>query len=569
MVRPQEKKSAIGTVRNPQSAIRNWISSIIQATRKKRSFKQLDLLVKAAGSIGIGVMLKRPDGLISVNSCMESFARECGGLTNFDIGDDRNLYLDLSDSAMSERIFHISRLSLSNQDEVIMVQDVTEGEHARKKVTHLANHDMLTGLANRPMFDQWLRRAAQRSVRYGQPMALLIVDLDNFKQINETFGHSAGDRVLAETAKRMGLCIRDVDTLARVAGDEFYVLLENIDTEDTAVGVARRIIKELAKPFDLDGRVARIGSSIGISISLTDEVDTDQLIRDADIAMHEVKQHERNNFLLFTPDMKDRLHEDMELSRQIYNALERDEFEIYYQPQVEIKSGRIVGMEALLRWHHPERGVISPAVFIPMLENTKLINPVGEWVLKEACRQNLSWQQKGLPHIRMAVNISPIQFYDKNLAWNIERIIVETGIDPRYLGIEITEEVFIEDIPLVKETLKRLKVIGISAISMDDFGTGYSSLSYLKRFPVDAVKIDRIFIRDCLNDYSDSILISAIIAMARGLNLKEIVAEGVEEEAQLKLLKEKGCDIYQGYLFSPPVPAREAEVLLGKSDASF
>jgi diguanylate cyclase len=538
------------------------IFSIIQGIKRKRGVKQLDLLVRAAELMGMGVMLKGPDGLMSVNSFMESFARECGGLAGFDIGDDR--YLDFSEAAMPKRTFRISKIRLPGRDEAIIVQDASEGEHAQKKMRHLANHDTLTGLANRPMFDQWLRRAAQRSVRYRQPMALLIVDLDHFKQINETFGHSAGDRVLVEAAKRMGLCIRDVDSLARVGGDEFYVLLENVDTEDTAVDVARRISNELAKPFDLDGHEARVGSSIGISITLSDEVDTDLLIRNADIAMHEVKHHERNNFLLFTPDMQDRLHEDLELGRQIYDALERKEFELYYQPQVEIKSGRIVGMEALLRWNHSEKGLISPAVFIPMLENTKLINPVGEWVFKEACRQNLLWQKKGLLHIKMAVNISPIQFYDKNLAGNIERIIVKTGIDPRYLDIEITEELFMEDIPLVKETLNRLKSIGIGGISMDDFGTGYSSLSYLKRFPVDAVKIDRIFVRDCVNDYSDSILISAIVAMARGLNLKETVAEGVEDEAQLKLLKEKGCDIYQGFLFSPPVPAREAEALLAK-----
>ena len=543
------------------------INSIIQAIKRKRSVKQLDLLLKAAESMGIGVMLKGPNGLTFANSRMESFARECGGLGNFARGDDHDGYLNLRDSSKSERerIFHVCMLPLSDRDEAIMVQDVTEVEHARKKVTHLANHDTLTGLANRPMFDQWLRRAAQRSVRYKQQMALLIVDLDHFKQINKAFGHSAGDRVLVETATRIGICIRDIDTLARVGGDEFYILLENIDTENTAVGVARRIIKALSKPFDLDGREATLGSSIGISISLTDEADTDQLIRNADIAMHEAKQHERNSFLLFTADMQDRLHEDMELGRQIYNALEREEFEIYYQPQVEIKSGRIIGMEALLRWHHPEKGIISPAVFIPMLETTKLINSVGEWVLREACRLNLSWQQDGLPPIKMAVNISPIQFYDKNLANSIERIIVETGMDPRYLDIEVTEDVFIEDIPQVKDTLKRMKAIGIGSISMDDFGTGYSSLSYLKRFPVDAVKIDRIFIRDCLDDYSDSILISAIIAMARGLNLKETVAEGVENESQLKLLEEKGCDIYQGYLFSPPVPAGEAEVLLRKN----
>lgn len=538
------------------------IFSIIQRIKRKRGVKQLDLLVRAAESMGMGVMLKGPDGLMSVNSVMESFARECGGLAGFDIGDDR--YLDFSEAAIPKRTFRISKIRLPGRDEAIIVQDVSESEHAQKKMRHFANLDTLTGLATRPMFDQWLRRAARRSVRYRQPMALLIVDLDHFKQINETFGHSAGDRVLVEAAKRMGLCIRDVDSLARVGGDEFYVLLENVDTEETAVDVARRISNELAKPFDLDGHEARLGSSIGISITLSGEINTDLLIRNADIAMHEVKQHELNNFLLFTPDMQDRLHEDLELDRDIHDALERKEFEIYYQPQVGVKSGRIVGMEALLRWNHPGKGLISPVVFIPMLEKTKLINPVGEWIFKEVCRQTLSWQQKGLPHVKMAVNISPIQFYDKNLADNIERIIVETGIDPRYLDIEITEELFMEDIPLVKETLNRLKSIGIGGISMDDFGTGYSSLSYLKRFPVDAVKIDRVFIRDCVNDYSDSILISAIVAMARGLNLKETVAEGVEDEAQLKLLKEKGCDIYQGFLFSPPAPAREVEALLAK-----
>jgi diguanylate cyclase (GGDEF)-like protein len=415
---------------------------------------------------------------------------------------------------------------------------------------HQASYDLLTGLPNRLLFNERLALALANNQQQGEILAVLFLDLDGFKKINETLGHGVGDRLLQDVAQRLKKCLRESDTIARWGGDEFTLLLSPIVCAEQAAEIAQGILSAFNLPFQIEGKGEfYIKASIGIALAPYDGEDTETLLKNADAAMHRVKQQGRNNYQLYTPSIGTQALERMVLENNLYKALERQEFLLHYQPQIDLKTGKIVGMEALLRWQHPEQGLIPPNRFIPLAEETGLINQIGEWALRTACAQNKAWQLAGLPPLRMAVNLSARQFMQQNLMEKIAQVLEETALEPRYLEIEITETTAIQDIDFTISVLQTLKNMGIY-ISMDDFGTGYSSLSSLKRFPLSTLKIDRSFI-------DDAPIIKAVIALGHGLNLK-VIAEGVETPGQLEFLREVKCDDVQGYFLSKPLSAEAA-----------
>ena len=436
---------------------------------------------------------------------------------------------------------------------------ILANQRAEKQIKHLAYHDTLTGLPNRVLFHDRLQQALSQAVREGYTMGLMFLDLDRFKIINDTLGHDVGDELLKAVSQRLVNCIRQGDTVVRLGGDEFTIILPNISKAGDAAFVAQKILDTLAEPFLLSQQELHITSSIGISLYPNDGKNTQTLIKNADIAMYRAKDLGKNNYQFYTADMNSRALESITMENALRHALERDELLLHYQPQVDIRSGRIVGMEALLRWSHPEFGLVSPAKFIPIAEETNLIIPIGEWVLRTACAQGKRWRDQGLPVWRMAVNLSARQFRQRDLLRQVGGILRETGFDPHHLELEITESLLMQGAGQTIEILEEFDAMGIH-LSLDDFGTGYSSLSYLKRFPIDTVKIDRSFVRDIHTDPNDAALASAIIAMAHSLRLS-VIAEGVETEEQLAFLRERECNEYQGYYFSKPLPAGEIEQL--------
>jgi diguanylate cyclase (GGDEF)-like protein len=456
-----------------------------------------------------------------------------------------------------------------------IMQDITERKRAEEQIYHLAYFDSLTGLPNRLLFKEYLSHALAHATRTQKMAAILFLDLDRFKQINDTLGHSIGDKLLQRVAECLVVCIRKCDTLGRVAGgdvtssvsrlggDEFTVLLTDIDTVQDAARVAHRIISTVSQPFNLDGHEMIVTTSIGISLYPDDGKDVVTLIKNADTAMYHAKDQGRNNFQFYNQSMNSTAYERLVLENHLRKALERNEFVLHYQPQFDIMTDEIIGVEALIRWRHPDLGMVSPGVFIPLAEETGLIMQIDEWVLKTACAQNKAWQEAGLPFITMAVNLSGQNFIRKNLVGIIARAIEDTRLDPRYLELELTESVLMKNAKETASTLQVLKEMGLR-FSIDDFGTGYSSLSYLKRFPLDTLKIDQSFIREITTDSDNAAITTAIIAMAHSLKLK-VVAEGVETEEQLAFLRDHGCHAMQGFLYSKPLPAAEvAQFILEK-----
>ncbi len=439
-------------------------------------------------------------------------------------------------------------------------------KRAEERVRHLAHHDELTGLPNRSMFNQQLTRALAQARRHAKPLAVLFIDLDRFKNINDTLGHEAGDRVLKEVADRLRGCLRDSDTVGRLGGDEFVVLIEELPQSEQVVAVAQKILAAVAKPFILQTQEFHITASIGISTYPDDSEDMQSLLKNADISMYRVKEHGKNNYQFYSAQMNAHTLERLTLESSLRRALERNEFLLHYQPKVDIGSGRITGMEALVRWQQPAKGLIPPAQFIPLAEETGLIVPIGEWVLKTACAQNKSWQEQGLPPLRIAVNLSARQFAHERLLQDVARVLNETGLDAASLEFEITESMVMHNPEHAVILLKKLKAMGIH-LSLDDFGTGYSSLNYLKRFPIDSVKIDRSFIRDIPGNSDDVAITRAIIAMAHSLRLK-VIAEGVETGEQLRFLRDHECDEMQGRYFSKPLPGNEFSRLLRNGAAA-
>jgi diguanylate cyclase (GGDEF)-like protein len=435
-----------------------------------------------------------------------------------------------------------------------------ERRHAEEQLEHLAHHDPLTGLPNRSLFHDRLGQAIARAHRSGRLVALMFLDLDRFKQINDTLGHEAGDRVLQVAAARLRAHLREGDSVSRLGGDEFTVLLEDVEGSDQVRGVAHKLLRAFAEPVALEGRDFYVTLSLGIALYPRDGPDADTLIKHADTAMYQAKSEGRDNFQFYLPDMGAAASERLTLEGSLRQALERGELLLHYQPVVRLADGEIAGVEALLRWRHPREGLLEPGRFIGIAEQTGLIVPIGDWVLREACAQSARWQAGGLRPLRVAVNLSARQFRKAGLAESISAALRESGLDSRWLTLEITESLLMENAAASGAVLESLKEMG-AHMALDDFGTGYSSLAYLKHFPIDVIKIDRSFVSDIPGDADDAAIVRATIGLASSLGM-QTTAEGVETRAQLEFLREHGCRYGQGYLFSEAVPAAEFEAML-------
>jgi diguanylate cyclase (GGDEF)-like protein/PAS domain S-box-containing protein len=429
--------------------------------------------------------------------------------------------------------------------------DITARKAAESQLRQLAHYDALTGLANRTQFLERLKWSIDVAKRDNKKTALMFLDLDRFKWINDTLGHQAGDKLLIEVANRLNESVREVDTVSRLAGDEFTIILNHLHDEQQAGIVAKKILNALEVPMILEGREVFISSSIGITIYPTDAKTVNQLIKHADTAMYYAKERGRNNYQYFSHSMNQKVLDELEMETNLRQALKNQEFSLNYQPQFNLKTKELIGLEVLLRWKHPILGFISPSVFIPHAEKNDLIIMIGDWVLNTACQRSMAWQKAGLKPVRISVNLSGVQLKQHDLIEKVSRVLENTKLSPKFLELELTEGVLMDNAEMTINTLGKLKKMGIR-LSIDDFGTGYSSLSYLKRFPIDTLKIDQSFIRDITTDADDDAIASTIIAMAHNLRLK-VIAEGVENQKQVTILEQKGCDEVQGYFFGRPL----------------
>jgi len=441
-----------------------------------------------------------------------------------------------------------------------------ELSEALASVRQIATHDHLTGLTNRVLFNEELHHALARVERHRRPAALFVLDLDRFKVINDTLGHQFGDRVLQETAKRLLGCVRESDILARLGGDEFVILLEEFGEDSNLTEIARKLLASVAGLDSIDGREIGLSVSIGICTAPTDGRDAKTLFANADIAMYRAKEMGRNNYCFYSSEIHTYTLEKLALEAGLRHALERGEFRVHYQPKIEITTGTITGVEALLRWQHPERGLIPPDRFIPLAEATGLIVPIGLWTLREVCERGKAWQSLALPRFPIAVNLSATQFRQQDLVPQLAAILKSTGFDPKYLELEITESVVMQDPDKVVMKLEALRRMGIR-LAIDDFGTGYSSLGYLKRFPINNLKVDRSFVRDLAHSSDDVAITRAVIAMAHSLGMN-VIAEGVELKEQFDVLREEGCDEFQGWLCRPALAEEDLLHFIRETAAS-
>ncbi len=442
---------------------------------------------------------------------------------------------------------------------LVWVQDVSERKQMENTIRQMAYYDSLTGLPNRNLLNDRLAVALANASRNSQKVAILFLDLDHFKTINDSLGHEAGDHLLQQVSMRIKEILRKQDTVARMGGDEFIVLMPGLTDTDHTAKLAEKILDALAPAFKIGDNELYVGCSIGISVFPDDGMEIKTLLKNSDLAMYRAKEKGRNTFELYTPAMNFKAMERLAVEKNLRKALDREEFELHYQPKINLKTGEIAGMEALIRWDSPELGMVMPNQFIPIAEETRLIIQLGHWVLVTACRQAKTWREAGLPQIPISVNLSVVQFTHPNLVAEITKVLKQTKVPPHQLELEITESVLMQDTTLAVSILEKLSALGIK-ISIDDFGTGFSSLNYLKNLPLDYLKIDRTFVKDH-NLQNNAAITKAIVTLAQSLNMKTI-GEGVETEEQKEFLMELNCDEAQGYLFSRPIPANEMTALL-------
>jgi diguanylate cyclase (GGDEF)-like protein/PAS domain S-box-containing protein len=438
---------------------------------------------------------------------------------------------------------------------VAVMHDLGAARQRTLERSYAAQHDFLTGLPNRSLVNDRITQAISFSARYTKQLAVMFVDLDLFKRINDSLGHAMGDKLLQQVATRIVACVRRSDTVGRIGGDEFLVLLSQVGHAEDAVFIARKILTSLAAPYLIDQKQLQINASIGVSTYPADGTDAKILVHRADTAMYEAKKLGRNNCQFFHPEMQARVLEWQSLEGSLRCALDRNEFTLVYQPKIDLATGEITGVEALLRWIHPERGLIQPLKFVPIAEESGLIVPIGQWVLLEACRQARAWIDAGLPPVRIAVNVSALQFTAKDFLSSVRATLISTGIDPCKLELELTETVLMQDAESTVQILRSLKAIGVQ-LAVDDFGVGYSSFSYLRKFPLDTLKVDRSFINDISSNPDNAMILSALINIGKSLKHR-VVAEGVETEEQLHFLQQEGCSEGQGYFFCRPVIAEK------------
>jgi diguanylate cyclase (GGDEF)-like protein len=459
---------------------------------------------------------------------------------------------------------HISRLQQANEHLVIATIDASvmaeEIQAAKDKLEHLVHHDTLTGLPNRTLLQDRLGQAIELARRQGRQLALMFMDLDQFKHVNDSLGHPVGDQLLQSVAQRLVGCVRHSDTVSRQGGDEFVLLLPYIEHAEDAALSAQKLLAALAPPHHLDEHDLHIGASIGISIYPDDGRDAETLIKCADTAMYDAKESGRNTYKFFEPRMNAQAVQRQSIETSLRLALERQEFVLHYQPKIDLQHGTTTGVEALIRWQHPQRGLLAPAQFVPIAEDCGLILPIGRWVLHEACNQAHAWLQAGLPPITIAVNASTSEFHAADYLENVRAVLEAAHLEPRYLELELTESVLMRDVASTESVLHALADLGVK-LAVDDFGTGYSSLSYLRKFPIDTLKIDQSFVNRMLGNADDAAIVSAVISMAKALRL-QVIAEGVETPEQVAFLLAQHCDEGQGYHFGRPVAAEALATLL-------
>ncbi len=434
---------------------------------------------------------------------------------------------------------------------VALIRDITDRKVAEQQIEYQAYHDALTGLANRRLFQEHLSLAVALAQRRHKQVAVLFLDLDHFKLVNDSLGHSVGDALLQDVGRRLKGAVRHGDTVARVGGDEFTIVLQDLSRSQEAATVALNVLHTIAEPIAVGEHKLYVTASIGITMFPDDGDDAETLLKNADTAMYRAKADGRNTYQMSTRELSRSIHERMTVASGLHSALEAGQFSLVYQPQIDLETMEIVGVEALLRWNHPERGVILPEEFIGIAEDRGLILPIGDWVLRQACRDVRRFHDRGMQHFRVAVNLSPRQFRDPALGTAVQSALSDAGIAAETLELEITETVAMENVDLTMATLEHFRRSGVT-IAIDDFGTGHSSLSYLKRFPLDALKIDRVFISDLPNSFEDAAIVNSVVQLANGLGMR-VVAEGVETAEQLEFLKDAGCREVQGFYFSHPI----------------
>ena len=438
---------------------------------------------------------------------------------------------------------------------VFVSRDITERKQYEDKLWHQAFHDALTGLPNRVLLKDRLKVEIAHANRNCHMVGVIFLDLDRFKIINDTLGHTAGDKLLQEIAKRLENSVRTVDAVARLGGDEFTILVTGLTKMEGIAKIANKILETVKQPLDIEGQQLYVTTSMGISIYPNDGKDVTTLLKNADAAMYLAKEKGRNNYQLYTASMNEKAFERLKMENNLRRALDQDEFVLYYQPRININTKEVIGMEALIRWQHPEKGLVPPNDFIPIVEETGLIVPIGEWVLRTACAQNKAWQEAGYPKVRVAVNISARQFQLQNFVETVTKALEETGLDPRWLELEITESVAMQNVEYTYDMLKRLQTMGID-LAIDDFGTGYSSLSYLKKFPINKLKIDKSFVEEISTNPDSAAIAQTVLVLGKSLKFG-VVAEGVENQEQVDFLQGNDCEEMQGYLFGKPIPAEE------------